>query len=153
MGFSKISNVTLAVSGIFRSGLVGIKTPSITYWENIFLNVIQPIYFRPSITYDVTGISLLCITVHSRSNHYEFNQSCHWLISQFNHLNFTKISHLKKNKKFWEGGKATFPNHSSVASELRRLKSKLSPLSISGYTTAGRGWRTAHIVHCAVWEY
>jgi len=52
-------------------------------------------YFKPSITYYVTGISLICITVHSRSNHHEFNHSCHWLISQFNHLNHTKVSHLK----------------------------------------------------------
>ena len=78
--------------------------------------------------------------MQSTSNHHEFNHSCHWLISQLNHLNFTKNQSLKKTKEFWGGGMATSPNHSSVASGSRRLKSKLSPLRISGSTTVARGW-------------
>ena len=41
--------------------------------------------------------------MHSTSNLHEFNHSCHWLISQLKHLNFTKISHFKNKKNSGEG--------------------------------------------------
>jgi len=40
MGFLKISNVTLAISGVFRRGLVWIKTPSTTLLMKYFHHVI-----------------------------------------------------------------------------------------------------------------
>ena len=51
-------------------------------------------YFKSSITYDATSITLWIINVHSRSNRHGFNDSCHWLISQLSHRNFPKISHF-----------------------------------------------------------
>jgi len=71
--------------------------------------------------------------MHSRSNHDEFSHSYHWLISQLNHSNFTKISQYKK---ILGTGCGHFPK--PLLS--RHLKSKLFPLRISGSTTAGHGW-------------
>ena len=47
---------------------------------------------------------------------------------------------LLKRKNFWGRSMATSPNHSSVVSGSRRLKSKHYPLRISGSAIAGRGW-------------
>jgi len=66
-------------------------------------------YFKSSITYDATSITLWIISVHSRSNRHGFNDSCHWLISQLSHRNFPKISHFKTIKIFLKLGRGMSP--------------------------------------------